>query len=82
MTSSSNLELSFPETVRPIDFASIHLSFEEAAVRADHEVLMKLTTIVIHCWQRTRNCRQEAQASTNPHITYRHYISYSFITCY
>jgi hypothetical protein len=76
---SSSLELSFPETDRPIDFASIHLSFEEAAVRTD---LMKLTTIVIDCWQRTRNFRQAAQASTNSHITYRYYISYSFITCY
>ncbi len=42
MTSSSSLELSFPETVRPIDFASIHLSFEEAAVRVDHEVLKEV----------------------------------------
>jgi hypothetical protein len=31
---------SFPGIVRPIEYAPIHLSFEEVVVRAGHEVLM------------------------------------------
>jgi len=54
--------------VRPIEQEPIHLSLDEVAVRAGHEVLMVGDLYFTGCWWSMRDFRPAAQASTNPLI--------------